>query len=286
MTTFIHLSSLPTHRRLSLVHLILCIVALGHHSYSNAGVMCPDHIQTPLEDVYCQLITTSFGKTLPNEADFRKNNEQIQRILLKAPAKKAGIKLPKAANKKHSPPAVETQTPFLVKKQQRETFTPSKHCRAIKSIIDCTEWGQFQLQLNRPPEALSKLALTEDNKMLLQDYEGDPEDHTKLAQHLSAQYEIYLKKMNSIGLAESILSWQKFTTIFFATIKTDPPINQKQSFAKRFEIMFETLKKDKSALLSPSATPLGSIDLKECAAVGLQLMVCQIRNRSYLFEAK
>lgn len=271
-------------RRFYWVQIAVLILALGHHSSSNAGVMCPDHTQSALEEIYCRLVTTSFGKSLPNETEFRNNSEQIQRILLKTPAAKAGIQLPAKAIKHPSSINSESPKPFLIKKQQEETFDPKKHCRTTANEINCNDWGTFHLQLNRPLKALSENALSPENKMQLQDYTGDPENHEQLSRHLSIQYETYLNKMNSIGLAESILSWQKFTTIFFATIKKYPPVNQKQSFSKRFDIMFEALKSDKQSLVSPSSSPDRSFDLAFCSAVGLELMVCQIQNRSYLFK--
>ena len=60
--------------------------ALGGSAAYAANDGCMDGAKTDLEKLYCQVVREGQGAGLPSATDFRRNDPQVQRLLLRRPA--------------------------------------------------------------------------------------------------------------------------------------------------------------------------------------------------------
>jgi hypothetical protein len=266
------------------------------------ALACQPH--TPLEEVYCQLV--SKGEKLPSLEDFRRNQPRIQALLLKAPARKHGIRVPSpgkntSAQKKapakrvpvkashsqsHSQfqPQTKRQQPTSVRDIKSKSQMPEVSatgmtgCALQGRTIRCSQQN-FQLVNNLPNRQLSPSALSEKNTLGLTNYKGKSQDERALKKHLSLSYQRYIEQMLSIGLGASTMSYSKFYYTYeeLQRLQVD--------FAERFETMFGYLKKDKASMaIKDSYVDALPASINACVKLQPSILVCDngIHNWIYI----
>lgn len=261
------------------------------------ALACQPH--TPLEEVYCQLV--SKGEKLPSLEDFRRNQPRIQALLLKAPARKHGIRVP--TPEKNTSAQKKTATKTVPVKTSHTQFQSQPHTKRQPAaattrvvnpksqlpggLLNCTLQGRqircsqqsFQLVTNLPNRQLSPSALSEKNTLGLTNYEGKSQDKRALKKHLSLSYQRYIEQMLSIGLGASTMSYSKFYYTYeeLQRLQVD--------FAERFETMFGYLKKDKASMaIKDSYVDALPDSISACVKLQPSILVCDngIHNWIYI----
>jgi hypothetical protein len=262
------------------------------------ALACQPH--TPLEEVYCQL--RGKGEKLPSLEDFRRNQPRIQALLLKAPARKHGIRVPSPGKRTSAQKSTVTQK-IRAKTSHTESLshTPRQQVPATRltnpkpqspemnsSVLSsCTLQGRqilcpqqhFQLATNLPNQQLPAHALSEKNTLGLTNYQGNSQDKRALKKHLSLSYQRYIERMLSVGLGASTMSYSKFYYTYeeLQRLQVD--------FAERFETMFGYLKKDKASMaIKDSYVDALPASIRACVKLQSSILVCDngIHNWIYL----
>ncbi|WP_390615781.1 hypothetical protein [Maricurvus nonylphenolicus] len=246
---------------------------------------CTPH--TELEKVFCQL--KAKGESLPSLEDFRRNQPRIQALLLKAPARRQGIALPKVVTKAKPPapkktvvnskPEPRKASPAAqpVSSTPRQLPSSLSSCQLQGHLIQCPR-QQFRLATNRANRYLAKGALGPDNRLGLSNYQGERQNPQALKRHLTRSYERYIEKMLSIGLGASTMSFSKF-------YYTHDELQQLGvDFADRFETMFGYLKKDKASMAIKDsyldALPPG---IGSCNRLKDNILVCDNGEHNWVY---
>jgi hypothetical protein len=236
--------------------------------------------ETYYEQLYCEVKEKSPSTVLPAFVDFKKNNEQMQALLLKRKAQALGIfvKMPATAprasrQESHQESRLENADNLA---RQRPQTTAA--CQFSGQGIDCSG-TQFLLTGNKPNSKIPTTALQDKNRLTLNNYGGDLNDHQALTVFLTNEYTHYLEKMLEIGLGGATMSFTKFYTLFL-------DIRSKGGdFASRFETMYQFLKKDKSTIsVSEKTEMIAGISMADCARLTDDMFTCdnQRRNSIYL----
>ncbi len=244
--------------------------------------------RTPLEEVYCQLV--SKGEKLPNLEDFRRNQPRIQALLLKAPARKYGIRVPSpakhtAASKNAAPvvPSAQSTSVRTVKSIPQPTVISASDltgCALQGRQVSCPQ-QRFQLATNLPNRQLSPHVLSEQNTLGLNNYQGSAKDHRALKKHLSLSYQRYIEKMLTIGLGASTMSYSKFYYTYeeLQRLQVD--------FAARFETMFGYLKKDKASMaIKDSYVDELPASIRACVKLQPAILVCDNGVHNWVYVAE
>ena len=259
------------------------IVAAG--IFGSSALACTVAVNSPLEKLYCDVVAQGEGAGLPSFDDFRRNPPATQRLLLKRPAQRAGLNLPATAKAvapkpKSSAKAAATKRP-AAKAPASSVAKPSvpsnlKGCTISAGAIQCGN-AHYRLLDNRGNRSLSPQALAASNTLVFSavpNYSSNLELHNYLQQ----AYSLYLTKMHTIGLAGTTLSYSKFYYIF------DETQQQQQDFVRRFGVMYDYLKKDKSAMAvakqhrGKKAPPLSA-----CQAIGDNFITCDARGSNWVY---
>ena len=261
---------------------------------------CQPH--TPLEEVFCQL--QSKGETLPSLEDFRRNQPRIQALLLKAPARKHGIRVPSPGKSKssqitytqsqlHSRPQASASSREGAREITREVVrvAPAKSQTpevSASGLVKCTLQGReircphqrFQLVTNLSNRQLSPHALSEKNRLGLTNYQGNSQDQQALKKHLSLSYQRYIEKMLSIGLGASTMSYSKFYYTYEEVQRLQV------DFADRFETMFGYLKKDKASMaIKDSYVNALPASIRACVKLQPSVLVCDNGIHNWIYIA-
>lgn len=246
---------------------------------------CAPH--TELEKVYCQL--KGKGESLPSLEDFRRNQPRIQALLLKAPARRHGITVPKVVSKTTPAkpvkaaitpkPATRKKTPDTAPTtpQRSQLAHPLSRCQLQGRLIQCPQ-QQYRLATNRANRHLVKGALGPDNRMELSNYQGDTKNVQALKRHLTRSYERYIEKMLSIGLGASTMSFSKFYYTHAELQQLDV------DFADRFETMFGYLKKDKASMaIKDSYLEALPSSIAACNWLKREILVCDNGEHNWVY---
>ncbi|WP_051080992.1 hypothetical protein [Teredinibacter turnerae] len=221
---------------------------------------CHALARTDLEAAYCDVRATPSGKKLPSLGDFRKNTPTMQRLILKKPAKKAGIEIPEqnadraleqktagsAADKKLSIQEPNSNEARTNKSPPTPAFHPSAppprtgfsgigRCSLLKNQIQCG-YDYYLLRVNLQNDALTPAVFGAENRLVF------PARNTGESQleFLSRIYPQYIEKMLAIGLGDSTMSFTRFAATYDAVEDAGGDFNT------RFAAMYEMLKKEKS----------------------------------------
>lgn len=238
----------------------------------SADQLCFSYAENYYEQLYCEISAKGQGKNLPSFYDFRRNNEQMQALLLKPFARRININvlMPKASTTKTSR-ANARAVPKIFSPQD-----PLSQCQLNGAQILCSS-KSYRFVGNQPNSKLQANALDDSNKMSIPTYKKPIGDVSALNHYLVTSYEHYLIKMQDIGLGGSILSYGKFEFLF-----NDLRLKG-VNFSDRFEKMFYYLKRDKQQLSVPiKPAPPSSLTLKDCYRLE-SLMVCSLGAKNYLF---
>lgn len=251
---------------------------------------CNFEPKTELEQVYCNIQDRGAGQSLPNIFEFRKNPPQTQALLLKKPAKKLGINIPKPDRpRKATPPNTPAIANEPAHKRQEETGDNPKepipqaragldNCSLNKESIAC-EGERYILQTNLQNRQLDADALTEKNQLLLPaktapEYRGESVQY-----YLSRIYPYYLEKMLRIGLGDATMSFTKFAATY------EDITGRGDSFTKRFARMYELLKTErKSNAVKARYNNSFPASIKQCMRASREVLVCDNVRQNWIYR--
>jgi hypothetical protein len=235
-----------------------------------ANQRCFVHAQSYYEQIYCQLEAEGKSQKLPSLTDFKRNNEQVQALLLKRPAEEIGITLLMPATKKPKQASMRFITEPVVSKTL-------SGCGRQGNRIQCAG-GEYKLVGNSGNDKLSAEALTVNNSMVLPEYRGRLSNAEQVMDYLRVSYKHYLLKMIDIGLGGATLSYGKFAFLF------DDLSRRGVSMTARFESMYRYLKKDKRSMIVPSkAKAPAELKVEDCFLLE-PLIVCHANRQNWLFR--
>ncbi|ENO14764.2 hypothetical protein J057_05416 [Marinobacter nanhaiticus D15-8W] len=222
--------------------------------------------------MYCEIKAKGGGTTLPSFEDFRRNAPQVQALLLKRPAQRLGIEIPKPAanamaptadDEHRSQPEPETAVP-----ETSPTPAGMDNCVLKGKVILCS--GRiYRLATNQPNSALGEGVLGESNTLALESFSGGLNDEAAVRRYLSNAYDRYIAKMVEIGLGGATMSFTRFYNSFHRHE------TEGVDFAERMESTFRYLKEDKQNLaVSGRLTDELPKRIQECAWAGRAVIVC------------
>lgn len=261
--------------------LVLLCLASGA---SQAAPQCQP--QTDYERLYCQIKAKDANTPLPSFEDFRRNDPQVQVLLLKRPAARWGLAVPspeatpkpqKSAAPKPSALATPPATEASASKNRATGNRGWSDCTLQNDAIRCPG-RHFELISNLPNSALRAGALAEDNKLGLPSFTGDLNDEVAVRQYLSTAYDRYIVKMLEIGLGGATMSFTRFYNGFWRHQ------SQGVDYAQRMESTYHFLKQDKKTLAVKarlhSKLPA---NLDNCSAINGDVLVCDDVATSWVF---
>lgn len=246
---------------------------------ANQGVaeaVCQAQANTKYESAFCRVKQSSHGRSLPSLADFRRNSQKMQYLLLRTPAAKLGIKLP--------PPAASTPPGAAAKSSNRselplhrkrsDAALAGASCRTAIDYIRCGKRVFKRLQ-NRSNKRLGPAALDASNRLIFSSSTASGDESA----YLLAAYVQYLQKMNSIGLAGSTSSYSAFAHTYFEHQRNG------SDFVERYRSMFELLKQDKKTIAVAQRTPTRAPEWQECEPLNSELIACYSRGMNLVYQA-
>ena len=258
--------------------------------------ICLEQTRNALEKIYCDIQSKNPNANLPVFSDFRRNTPDMQYLLLKNPARKLGITLPKKStnltNKNTVKNVNDSQNIKNKPKQQipvyaREEPRRQPQTQPIDNTLRCTleqmhmlcENSRYQLVTNQSNNQLHPDALTNKNKLHIPDRQADAVKALPDLKYLSQIYPIYIHKMLSIGLGDGTMSLTKFAATYEASIKSN------KNFAKRMEEMFEFLKQDKrgNGIKSRYDSSFPK-DITWCMRLDENIIVCDNVQKNWVYK--
>lgn len=294
----------------TLLALFLAIHSIASNGANAQGTLhntistCLSQSHNELEETYCKIQAKNPNHNLPSFNDFQNNPPKMQYLLLKGPARKLNIQLPKPARSKSPKTAQAAGTknlkaqeklvkkltptirsniasPNIPKTQDPQPHNSSKkmqHCKLDKLWIHCNEM-YYKLVTNKKNTELEKNALNESNKMHIQDRDSEAFSGVSNIKYLSKTYPIYINKMLSIGLGAGTMSFTRYASIYEVSEK-----NQ-QNFSERMETMFGFLKTDKRGnAIKSRYDALLPADIESCMPLDDNLIVCDNVNKNWVYK--
>ena len=270
---------------------------------SNANALyedCALQAKSALEICYCEVKAKGKGSTLPNLHEFQKNPASTQRLLLKKPARQAGVTLPPDENRNSPTPqkthsANSRPTPSPPAKEDgsensainsRPAPTPRAinmanalgNCRFQGDSIMCAS-ARYQRQNNLQKAELASLALSSRNTLELPHRGAASFQNSSDIAYLSAIYPLYIEKMLSIGLGDSTMSFTRFVALYEEIMK------QGKSFTLRFANMFELLKTErKTNSVKRRYSAALPTSLQQCMPANQHIIVCDNINKNWVYR--
>ncbi len=251
---------------------------------------CSSQAKTELEKTLCEVKNTQYGTGLPSLHEFRKNPENMQYLLLKKPARKAGIKLPQANKSpskpsrtaqpqntpKHSPAAPSRPAPS--KKEKPENTAALKECLLGNETIQCGN-RQYRLQVNIPNHNLPKSVFSPKNQLKLPERNSAAFRQESDLFYLSKCYSLYIEKMLQLGLGDSSSSFTRFAAIYHGIGE------QGGNFSSRFEEMYELLKKEKASnTVKRRYSHTEPSSMEQCMTLGDELIICDNVEKNWVYK--
>ncbi len=256
--------------------------------------------KTDLENVYCQIAATPDGRTLPAFSDFRRNNAQVQALLLKRPAERLGIKMPsssgqqkRTANRTQRQTQVEPKTRPAASSRPATVVVPESpisppappvvskpglsRCRFLGDNIACGD-SVFRLASNRQNNQLKPGALGPTNLLILSSFNGQLNNKVAVNNYLADSYQLYIEKMLLIGLGASTMTYTKFHYTFWELVE------KRENFANRVGDMYDFIKKDKAsmAIKARYGNDLpGGMDW--CTELSDKIIVCDNGKKNWVY---
>lgn len=289
----------------------LCLYPVKADASNQAKKACLRQAQSPLEQLYCEIKAKGEGKILPTLTDFRRNNKQVQTLLLKRDAEKLGLAIPVASGARspgtgaqppddekttastgqpvqskpavkqvamiNRPPSEATSVSFP-RKAIQNTQVKLSACELKRRQIRCGKQS-YALVNNLPNSKLSPAALSAGNQLRFPRWQNE----SNISEHayLTQTYRIYIDKMLQIGLGAATMSFTRFHDNYY-DLKS-----QNIDFNQRFSQMYEYLKNDKQKMQVPSQLisklPEG---IQFCDLLRADLIVCDNGFNNWLYMKK
>lgn len=265
--------------------LLAALVLATASGVAVAEELCSAWATTDLERLYCDVVAQGGGQGLPSQADFRRNQPQVQALLLRRPAKRLGLSVPAAtaesAQSKPAPASSASPKPPKPEPEQADSqptrFGQLASCALKGERIVCPD-RQFDLALNQPNRALAPGVLEDDNRLGLRPFQGDRRDEPQVRRYLSNAYDRYIPKMLEIGLGANTMSFTAFHNAFHTLEEHGV------DFAGRMEHTFVLLKQDKKTL-AVKARYQDDLpeDLSLCTVISAEIIVCDNVGTNWVY---
>jgi len=255
------------------VSFLLFDLAAVQASPTTKNSACFNQAETYYEQVYCEIEAKGQGGSLPSFIDFKKNNEQMQALLLKRKAE--ALNIPFTMQKEKS---VDSRN--IEKVDEPTEMARSTNCEYLERTINCRD-GDFSIIGNKRNSVLQREALSSENKLGLDEFTGDRHNKDQVIDYLTKSYTRYIEKMLAIGLAGETMSFTKFYYIFQDL--SDKGVN----FQQRFETMYAHLKVDKrSSGVAENVNAIQGLTIAHCNRLKNDLFTCDngTTNRVYIRE--
>lgn len=219
-----------------------------------------------------------------SQADFRRNQPQVQALLLRRPAKRLGLSVPAVtAEPAQSKPASSPKPPKPEPEQadsQPTRFGQLSDCALKGERIVCPD-RQFKLALNQPNRALAPGVLEDQNRLGLRPFQGDRSDDQQVRAYLSSAYDRYIPKMLAIGLGANTMSFTAFHNAFHTL--EDGGVD----FAERMERTYQLLKQDKLNLaVQARYHDRLPENLALCEVINPDIIVCDNVATNWVFVSR
>lgn len=262
--------------------LLLLLLGLCTGAVHAADDECMDGAESELEKLYCRVVSEGQGGGLPSPTDFKRNDPQVQALLLRRPAGRLGLEVPKpgAPAETDSAPGLSEAEPEPARPGPQEDQPQSwllADCRLEGQQIACPR-RRFDLVSNQPNSQLAEGVLEEDNRLGLRPFEGNRDDSEAVRRYLSDAYDRYIPKMVDIGLGANTMSFTAFHNAFH-TIE-DGGVD----FARRMERTFNLLKQDKKNL-AVKARYHDELpqELSLCSVINPDIVVCDNVGTNWVY---
>ena len=237
---------------------------------------------TELERMYCRVVSEGQGGGLPSPADFKRNDPQVQALLLRRPAGRLGLEVPEPgtpaqADSNRSSSGAESEPARTGPQEDPPQSWLLADCRLEGQRIACPR-RRYDLVSNQSNSQLAEGVLAEDNSLGLRPFEGNRDDSEAVRRYLSEAYDRYIPKMVDIGLGANTMSFTAFHNAFH-TIE-DGGVD----FARRMERSFTLLKQDKKNL-SVKARYHNELpqDLSLCTVINREIVVCDNVGTNWVY---
>lgn len=278
-------------------------------SWGAAGIgakECLSEAKHEIEKTYCQILEKSGPASLPNFHQFRQNPIKMQTLLLKGPARKAGISIPEdittnapspikptpvitappeaditLSQPRKAKPENKPEPPMTFPGSGSTTSAALASCQLDKSSIDCAgdtrgEAKRYELQSNLNLKQLDPMVLSDQNRLEFPDRQGNE----SIVQYLSRVYPTYIEKMLLLGLGDTTMSFTKFNAMFHETVK------QGLSFTRRFRDMYELLKKErKTQAIKSRYNDLYPDSIENCMRLTTKLIACDNVKQNWIYAS-
>lgn len=278
---------------------LIMIITLGWILSASADDACLVSARSDLERVYCEVIERGGGAGLPSELDFKRNDPQVQALLLKRPATRLGLKVPAPGSGSRPAPAksaVKTTAPSVENSPENRADSsggqqPASTTNSVaeRSLAKCQLQGEallcpgrrFELATNQNNRELLPGVLEDSNTLSLPSFEGDRNDDEAVRRYLSDAYDIYIPKMLAIGLGATTMSFTAFHNAFHSI--EDGGVD----FAERLEQTYQLLKQDKKTMAVKARyhdeLP-DSINL--CTEISRDIVVCDNVGKNWIYVTR
>ena len=258
---------------------------------ATASEDCTPIAETALERCFCEILAKGSGEQLPAFSEFRKNAESIQRLLLKKPARKAGVTLPDKLLVKPTTPRGKTSAVVSTRIDSRSTsssvapaqshaqsapvsqstiYLPQR-CQLNKVILNCANY-KYVLQENLRLHELDANALNKNNRLSF----VKRNRYTTESAYLTACYHDYIKHLLSIGLGAATMPYSRFVEVY--NVSPD-------NFERRFSEVFELLKQErKSQAIQRRYSDAFPVNIAACMDLSSDLIVCDDLKQNWIYK--
>ncbi|MDL0430797.1 hypothetical protein QPM17_06665 [Marinobacter sp. TBZ242] len=239
---------------------------------------CLSAAGSELERLYCEVMAGGGGVGLPSQPDFNRNDPRVQALLLKRPAQRLGLTLPKPVQEQEPQPDEEPRA-----RQGADTRTGTEPTRELANCqlngdrIRCPR-GDYRLADNRQRSALTRDALGPDNRLDIEPFSGNRNGQEAVRRYLSQAYDQYIAKMLGIGLGANTMSFTAFHNAFHTM--EDAGVD----FARRMEQTFSMLKQDRKTLgVKARYHDRLPEDLSLCTVISRDIVVCDNVGTNWVY---
>lgn len=277
---------LPHKLKQRIIGSIIAFYSCNSFAQADTENQCSSQANTKLEHTLCEIKTKGSSTSLPSLNEFRKNDARMQYLLLKRPAKRLGITLPKPSSAKPKPkPASISQTykkPAIITKNGREKTQPTVNinnkldeCTLLNDRLKCP-FSNYDLVTNAPLRNLDRTSLSSNNTLSIE--KATKADQSDLRYNTQV-YRTYIEKMLSIGLGYSTMSFTKFSYIY------NDSIAQGHDFPERMFDMFELLKTErKTNGIKARYDNKIPESISWCMNLSEALIVCDNKEQNWVYK--
>ncbi|MFN2362257.1 MAG: hypothetical protein ABR522_14415 [Marinobacter sp.] len=261
----------------------LALLVLGFSTAVQAADdACMENAKTDLEELYCQVVSEGQGAGLPSPTDFKRNDPQVQALLLRRPAGRLGLDVPEPG----APAESEADSRPVEIAPEPDRSDPQEDQPETGLLADCSLQGKriacpqrhYNLAANLPNSKLADGILGEDNRLGLRRFEGDRNDEEAVRRYLSDAYDRYIPKVVDIGLGANTMSFTAFHKAFH-TMEAGGV-----DFAKRMAQTYSLLKQDKKNLaVKARYHDRLPQDLSLCTVINPDIIVCDDVGTNWVY---